>query len=215
MMKFRYYICFLVPVLLSCTEAAARQDRAPDFLDTFTFGVEGNYANSVVSYRHYNFVSSYGYRIDRKYWDSGYHVNGEFLIHVGMNVDNRLNLSLYTGYSGIFKNMRTTPLTLRVTYCFGKDRTKNRWLVYADAGPGITQHSDKVSISGICKAGTGYRIPLSRYTRLDFLMSVRAAMTSTGAFEMNTGSSIYIPEENLRRNDAFYFALMFGIGITF
>lgn len=211
----KYPILVLLALAVSFPASGAREGKPSRFLDSFTFGIEGSYISTVSAYRHYDYISSYGYRVDREYIETGYHINGEFIVHIGLNVSDKMNLSLHTGYSGISKYRQIHPLTLRATYCFGKEQTEGKWLAFAEAGPGFFRGTDDIAISGIWKLGAGYRIPLSRYTNLDFLISVRNVMTRTGAFETVSNSSIYIPEENLRRNDTLFFALAFGIGITF
>ena len=196
------------------TPASARNGGA-GFLDRLTFVIEGSYISTVSAYRHYNFISSYGYRIDRKFMDTRYRSNGEFLVHLGMNASRHLNLSLYTGCSGIYRMKWMYPVTLRATCYFGKEPMHGKWLAYIDMGPGFSGNMDKIQISGTWKLGGGYRVPLSRYTKLDFLVSARAVMTDSGAFDSGSSSVIYVPEKNLRRNDAVYLALTFGIGLTF
>lgn len=216
MIRIHKYIPALLAVLvLHSANAQAKHREESGFLDVFTFGIEGSYIGTVASHRHFNFISSYGYRVDRKFTDTRYRSNGEFLMHIGANISDRFNLSLYTGKSGIGRYMLVTPLTLRGTYYFGKDPMKSRWLVYLDAGPGFSGSGNEISASGMFKAGTGYRIPLGKYTRLDFLISYRNAMANKRVLGISSASSIYIAEENLRKNDALFFALTFGIGITF
>ncbi len=211
---FIYPVAIIALLALYQAPSSAQQENT-GFFDKFTFGIEGSYISSVFVYRHFNFISSYGYRIDHKYSDTGYRNNGEFLIHFGLNASRHINLSLYTGYSGVYRLKTTYPVTLRVTGLFGNDPMRGRWLVFAGAGPGFSDAGDRISLSGIWKAGGGYRVALSRFSKLDFLMSVRTVMSDNGVSDPENASAVYIPEENLRRNDAIYLALTFGIGITF
>lgn len=186
------------------------------FLDIFTFGVEWSYINTAVSYRHANYISAYGYRVDRRLWDYRYHANAEVLFHAGCNISPHLNLSLYTGYSGIYIMERTVPLSLRGTFYFGDSPSERRWFTYIDAGAGFPAGHAGTEISGIMKLGTGYRIPLSRRTSLDFNAALRSVFSRAGIPDfMSAGSSIYIPGGNLRRMDDFRMGLMFGIGLKF
>ena len=186
------------------------------FLDVFTFGIEWSYISTPVAYRHFNYVSVYGYRVDRKNWRAHYHANGEILLHAGCNVLPRLNLSLYGGYSGIYRLERLYPLSLRATCHFGSAPDGGRWFAYADAGAGFSGAGQGKTISGICKAGCGYRIPLSRHTSLDFSAAVRGVKTRIGVADLTgNGTTIYIPEDNLRCNEALYLGIMVGIGLSF
>lgn len=216
MVRMQRYICASLTVLvLGLADAGAKDKEGSRFLGTFTFGIEGSYISSVASHRHFNFISSYGYRSDRKFWSTRYHSNGEFLMHIGADISDGFNLSVYTGRSGIAVNRLVTPLTLRGTCFFGKDPMKGRWLAYMDAGPGFSGYGDDLSVSGMFKIGTGYRVPLGRYTKLDFLLSFRNVVTDKNIMNSIMASTIYIEEENLRRNDAQYLGITFGIGITF
>lgn len=213
--KHRYIPVFIAVIALTVGSAQARNGEASSFLGTFTFGIEGSYISTVASYRHFNYISTYGYRVDRKFWKTRYHSNGEFLMHIGADISDRFNLSIYTGRSGINRNVYLTPLTLRGTYYFGKDPAKSRWMAFLDAGPGLSGYGDDMSASGIVKIGSGYSIPLGKYTRLDFLVSFRNVITNKKMMGSSMSSSIYIPEENLRKNSSLHMAMTFGIGIRF
>ena len=212
---YRYVLAFLMVLAMGQAGVEAKHGGKSGILGTLTFGIEGSYISTAASYRHFNYISAYGYRIDRKFWNTMYHSNGEFLMHIGVDISDKFNLSVYTGRSGINRGTYVVPLTLRGSCYFGKDPSKGRWLAFLDAGPGLSGYGDDLSLSGMFKAGTGYRIPLGRYTRLDFLVSFRTVVTGKGIMGSSMSSSIYIPEENLRRSDALYLAMTFGIGITF
>ena len=193
----------------------AKHGGKSGILGTLTFGIEGSYISTAASYRHFNYISAYGYRIDRKFWNTMYHSNGEFLIHAGFNVSRRVNMSFYTGYSGISRMEHTYPLTLRATYYFSGEEMERKWFAFADAGPGFYKSSDRMVMSGIFKLGGGYRIPLSLCSSLDFMVSVRNVMTNTSVPDFNTGTQFFISGDNLRRNNAVYLSFVFGIGLTF
>lgn len=216
-MKMRFFRCISISavLLLLCAASYGKSGGHPGFFRVFTFGIEGNYIGTAASYRHFNFVSSYGYRVDQRFWRTGYHSNGEFLIHAGFNVSRRVNMSFYTGYSGISRMEHTYPLTLRATYYFSGEEMERKWFAFADAGPGFYKSSDRMVMSGIFKLGGGYRIPLSLCSSLDFMVSVRNVMTNTSVPDFNTGTQFFISGDNLRRNNAVYLSFVFGIGLTF
>lgn len=197
-------------ILLCCTASAAR----PGY-PGFTFGAEWSYVATVLSYRHYNFISTDGQRVNQKKLYSGIHSNGQILLHGGYNFSRHFNLSLYTGYSGINKSESMIPVSLRGTFLLGRDPLANRGLVYLDIGTGINGLPDEARLSLSGKIGGGYRVSLSKCTKLDFLVSLQSIFTRPDVYEHNAGETQYVTEDRLRRNNAFYFAPTFGIGLTF
>lgn len=214
--KAAYILAAAAIFTLLVPELPAREKDRRGFMDMFKFGIEGSCIITAAEYRHYNYISAFGYRIDRKFWQKGSHVNGELLIHAGCDITRRFNLSLYTGYSGISRFEHTVPLTLRGTVQLGrKDMMEGRWMVFADAGPGFSGTGEGMVLAGLLKAGAGYRIPLSRHSAMDILLAFRAVKTNTGVTEISSGNTIFIIGDNIRSNDALYMSVQFGIGLTF
>jgi len=119
-------------------------------------------------------------------------------------------MSLYLGYEGIGDIHKAIPVSLRLTRYFGKYPLKDRWLAFADMGSGICiKRPVQEILSG--KIGGGYRISLSRTTKLDFLVSARMTYTHPQV----TYDKEVISHDMVRRNNAYASALSLGISLTF
>ena len=140
----------------------------------FTYGVEWSYTATIHSIWHYNFFSPDGYRVDLKGNEMMYCSNGEAYVNAGYNFNENWNLSLYIGIAGISTLHKAVPVWLRGTYLFGNDPSDDRWFAFAEAGSGLSLKIPPQEIFS-CKAGGGYRISLSRNTKIDFLMAVKVS----------------------------------------
>lgn len=183
--------------------------------DRFTFGIEGSFSGTFLTFRDYNFISSFGYRVHNKALYASYHSNGEFLLHTGCNMTGRLNLSVYTGCCGISRFERLYPVSLRITFYPGKEGTLEKWFLFAEGGPGTKEPFSWKSVSGIAKIGTGYSIWLSRASRLNFIMAFRSVFTNPALSEYGSLTAVSVSNEKIRKNNAAYMAMTLGIGLTF
>ena len=104
---FIYPVAIIALLALYQAPSSAQQENT-GFFDKFTFGIEGSYISSVFVYRHFNFISSYGYRIDHKYSDTGYRNNGEFLIHFGLRKFLIKTKEYFTDISGVANDFADT-----------------------------------------------------------------------------------------------------------
>ena len=121
----------------------------------------------------------------------------------------RFNLSIYAGYGGLY-GTKVFPVSLRGTYYITKDITHPHWLTYMDLGCGLENFKKMPGWTG--KAGAGYRIPLSRSVKLDFLLSYQCAYAD---IPFSDADGEYLPAQNIRRNDNFLSSFLVGIGIMF
>lgn len=175
-----------------------------------TFGAEWSYIATYFSGFHYNYFRPDGYRLNEKGSIIGLDSNGEALLHAGYNFNEKWNMSLYTGLTGMTNIHSAIPVTLRVTRFFGDDPLKDRVFAFIDAGSGIGLKKQVQEI--FCgKIGGGYRISLSRNTKIDFHLSARCSYTHP---------QIYFEHEPIsmrwtNRNQALLLSVSAGIGLTF
>ena len=179
----------------------------------FTFGVESSYVLTFINYSHFNYISADGDRRNEKYTTFNVFNNGQILVHAGINVSRCLNLSLYTGYGGVYWHERLIPLSLRLSWYSGDDPMSDRWILFCSGGTGFNDFDDPSKLSAECKAGGGYRISLNRIAKLDFIVAFQETYTHPLAYESDVGD--YVPPERLRRNDSWFGALTFGIALVF
>ena len=217
MRRFTYVISVLFCLAVSVPAAAGRQGNTcpgerRDF-PRFTFGVETSYVLTFLNYSHFNFISSDGGRRDERSLTDVAMSNGQILVSGGVNISDKLNLSLYTGYGGVYRRERMVPLSMRLSWYSGGDPMKNRWMSFCSVGAGFNNPDMLSRISAEGKAGGGYRISLNRHVKMDLLLAFQEVYTHIRAYENDTGS--YVPEERLRRNDTWIGAFTFGIGLVF
>lgn len=189
-----------------------RQRESRD-MPLFTFGVESSYVLTFLNFSHFNFISADGDRRDLRASTSGALSNGQLLVGGGVNMSANWNLSLYTGYCGVYDNERLIPLTARLTWLSGDSPMKGRWLVFLGGGIGFNNLEKPENISVLGKIGAGRRVSLNRSVKLDFLIGLQETYTHPRAYESDVGN--YVPAERLRRNDAFISAVTFGLALVF
>lgn len=175
-----------------------------------TYGVEWGYIGVFYSGYHYNFFAPEGYRVDPRGYGFMYDNNAEGYFHVGYNITGRDNISLYTGLSAIEDYHHTIPVSLRYTRYYGEDHMSDRWFSFIDLGSGcsVKVHPQFI-LTG--KLGGGYRLSLSRDTKLDFLVSLRSALTHPDIIYYDTP----IRHEKINRNNAYVSAFSIGMALTF
>ncbi|MGN0189146.1 MAG: hypothetical protein ACI395_06485 [Candidatus Cryptobacteroides sp.] len=204
------FLAFLLLTRFSALEAEAFCPELTTAHKTvrFTYGVEWDFLTTFNVAYHRNFDSVSGFREDTKSIEWMFRGNGEVLAHIGMDLGRRFNLSLYAGYGGML-GTRIVPVSLRGTCLVGKEPERPGWLVFLDGGCNFGQENTRLGITG--KAGTGYRIPLSRRVRLDFLLALRMSY----AYVQFSDEYGPVPVERIRRNNNFATSLEIGISLDF
>lgn len=187
----------------------ARAQEAEDF-PRITYGAEWSYVASVFSAYHYNYFSPEGYRYDSMGAATSYVGNGEALFHVGYNVTNSWNLALYAGFTGISDIHNAIPVSFRATRLFKPDEKGDRWFTFADAGTGISIKKQAQEIAAL-KIGGGYRISLSRDTKIDFNAALRCTYTHPDIYFENE----IITRRWINRNNAMVVSASVGMSVTF
>lgn len=187
----------------------AREGGDPDF-PRMTFGLEWGYVATLQSGYHYNFFAPEGYRVDDYGNAFKYHSNADVYVHLGYNLNHLWNISLYLGYAGVDDIHNVMPVSLRTTRFFGDDHMKDRWFGFVDLGSGICIKKPVQEILA-GKIGGGYRLSLSRDTKLDFVLAVRMTYTHPQIIY----DKAPIPIEMTNRNNAYVGAVSLGLALTF
>lgn len=194
-------VLLLLPLGLISKEKGSRR---------LTYGAEWNYIASFHCGTHYNFFSEEGYRVDLNQQTFDYESNGDVYLHCGYNIKENWNISLYSGIAGIYDIGKSVPVSLRFTRYFKEDGRGDRWLCYLDAGSGICLKQNPQMIA-VGKIGCGYRMSLSKSTKMDFIIAYRMSLThSPIVFD-----GYPVPFEMTNRNNAYVSALSLGISLTF
>lgn len=200
-MKRGLLISFL---LLFCAIASGQE------LPKFTFGAEWSYSAAFFSSHRFYYIATEGHRIDDRGASTGYYSDGEVYLHGGINLNPKWNLSLFAGFAGLADYHGAIPVSLRATRYFGDNHLSDRWFSYMDLGSGFSLTNRPRELF-TAKVGGGYRISLSRLTKLDFIASLHYIHTHPN---INYHGTI-IPDESVGRNNANIISASFGLGITF
>lgn len=200
----------LTSLMLICSMAAASGKDRNDNSGKWTFGTELSYDATLYTTKYQYFISPEGFREEISTSDFIYDTDCELNLHAGYNINNRWNLSLHIGYTGVGDLHRAVPVSVRATRFLDDNPMDDRWFTFVDVGSGISLKTKPQEI--LCgKLGGGYRLSLSRYTKLDFLMALRAVYTHP---DIAYYDIIFIPER-LFSNDSVICSLSFGFSLTF
>lgn len=203
----RQVIISILLLLLPCLALPAREPGTA----SFRFGIEWGGCSTLYTAMHQNYTVEDGYRVDENHAGGTFIGNAQMLANAGVNITPHIALAAYSGLTGISKDFRVVPLTLRGTYFF-KDMHCDGMLCYLDGGVGLKCKN----LSDICtllSAGTGYHLALSRAVSLEFLACVRLTLDRPDIMDPDTGKAI--PAENIRVNNARYGALNFSVALSF
>lgn len=198
----------ILSFLISCIFANAKVEQEGQ--PKFTFGAEWGYVATVQYGYHTNFFSPEGYRVDKRGNTFSLYNNAEVYFHAGYNLSPQWNVSAYLGYAGFADVQAIVPFSIRGTRFFGSNHMDDRWFCFADLGTGISiKKNPQETLSG--KLGGGYRLCLSRITKLDFVASIRMTYS-----HININYKGYeIAPDQINRNNAYSGAVSFGLSITF
>ena len=196
----------VLSLLISLTFAGGQDKPMPKI----TYGLEWGYIAVFYSGYHHNFFAPEGYRVDPRGHEFMYDSNAEAYMTVGYNFNEKYNLSLYLGLSAVEDYHHTVPLSLRLTRYYGDNHLSDRWFSFMDLGSGVSIKSHPQEIlTG--KIGGGYRLSLSRNTKLDFLFSLRSVLTHPDIEYYG----YEIEYSRINRNNAYISAFSLGMALTF
>lgn len=193
-------------LIFLCAGTHAQETSFP----RFTFGAEWGYTGIFYYGYHYNFYAPEGYRVDPRDHSFTYESNGEAYLHAGYNFSNKCNLSLYAGISAVMEYHHTVPVSIRLTRYYGESHMKDRLFSFIDLGSGIIlkEHTQELYTG---KVGGGYRLSLSRNTKLDFIMSIRTVLTHPDI----EYDGVEIAPNRINRNNAYCSGASIGMALTF
>lgn len=188
-----------------CALSYGRNDK-----HRFTFGAEWSYSATFLAGHSFYFLAPEGYRIYDHDNSTCYMTDGEVFFHAGCNLNQCWNVSLYAGYTGIGDFHQGVPISVRITRFWGADPLKDRWFTFMDAGSGISIKKNPSELI-TAKIGGGYRLSLSKVSKLDFIASLRFIHTHPDVFYY--GEQIIL--KDIKRNSAHIMSISAGIGLSF
>ena len=185
----------------------ARQARSARVL----YGIEWGYDLTLLNSYHRNYTDAVdGYRIDDEGVEAMFYSNGHATAHIDLEFARRFAIGLHAGYAGIQQRTRFYPMSLRFSY-FAKSYNTDGSFCFLEGGAGI--HENRTTVSPFGRLGYGYRLSLTRRASMDFSASARCAFDHPPIYDDSIRG--YVEEENVRRSDALYGALVFSISLNF
>lgn len=195
-------------IAMLCISASA-SDKGRN-IPKVTFGVEWSYSAAVLSGYHYNFYDPEGFRVNDLGVDWGYSTDGDMSFNLGYNFNEYWNMSLHAGYSGAGRYGKVIPVSIRATRFFGDSYLADRWFAFCDLGSGLSINERPREI--YCgKIGNGYRLSLSRHTKLDFIAAFRLLYLHPDIFYYGANVS----DAYINRDDGYLFSINVGLGLVF
>ena len=186
------------------------QKGCEDAYPRFTFGAEWGAVAEFWSGFHNNFFAPEGYRVNQRGNSFRYRENTDTYVHMGCNLNEKWNLALYVGHAGVDEEEKVLPMTIRGTRFFGTDPMSDRFFTFLDLGSGLCLKRPVQEILA-AKTGFGYRISLSRDTKLDFHIAARATYTHQNIIY----DDIPIQADRTNRNDLLVAAVSLGMAVVF
>lgn len=173
---------FAALLLLGCaTGATAQEQERPVKEPRVRFGVGYRYSFAL--------TESYGAKtpvLTQSNWDTPYRRRGGMLQLEGtVRITPHWNAGIGFGFAG-FSGNDTFALYGKGERLYGTRPRRSRWFNYAQLG--ITAYPDN-GLGGIAALGGGYRLGITRRTRMDFTLGLEWAHIVGGAYA-------YIAEED-------------------
>ena len=197
-------VIILILTMLSFS-ASARKD-----VPRITYGAEWSYVATSFSRYHYNFFTSEGYRFNIHANDTRFYNNGEVLLHIGTNLNEYWNVSLYSGVAGLANYHNSVPVSIRFSRHYGDNPLSDRWFTFIDAGSGFTIKLPVQAIASV-KLGGGYRMSLTPDSKIDVVAALRSTYTQPQIYH----DGELIDRKYTNRNDVYLFSASVGISLTF
>ena len=185
----------------------ARQARSARIL----YGIEWGYDLTLIDIYHRNYMDAIdGFRIDDDGVKPMLYSNAHATAHVDLEFARRFGIGLHAGYAGILEGIRFCPVSLRFSY-FTKSYGMDGSFCFLEGGAGV--HDNRSTVSPFGRLGYGYRLKLTRRASMDFTGSLRLAADHPPIYDDTIRD--YVAEENIRRSDALYGAMVFSISLNF
>ena len=176
-----------------------------------SYGLEWGYAGTFLNTWQYNYIYSSGSRIidnGHRWW---YYSNGSLLANVGMDLGEKVNLSLYSGIHGVYFKRRMIPLELRARWC--PSGLQNNGLITYCGVAAMFPTAPLRDISPRVNIGAGYRVKVYKATCVDFLLSF-AISGDHGSIE-DPDTSSPVPAQDITSNFTQYWSAGFSVALNF
>lgn len=187
--------------------------RDGEFGRRISFGLEMGYIQGFFSHHRYNFLSQDGYRLHSREAGFDFTPNGYIEAFVAYSIKKNHQIAFHGGYKGVAATSRCFDLAVRYSF-FYKGMAADGFFSSVKAGTGVSSRLD-LDRRFIClgSLSEGYRLKLSPNVNLDFIVSLCCAFDHPEI--INPEGPGYVPEQNILRNTAGYYAVSFGLALSF
>ena len=177
----------------------------------FSFGLEWGYTATILKTSQHNYICSEGYRIIDNPVSWWYYSNGSVLANAGLDLNDNINLSAYSGLLGVYSRRWVIPAELRIRWC-PAGLSSDGWLIHG--GAAATFPTSSLYETGFrAIAGGGYRLALSNTISVDFLVSLNFTLDSENITDPDTRT--LVPRSSITSNSTEYQAVNFSVAINF
>ncbi|MBP5522558.1 MAG: hypothetical protein J6X82_09085 [Bacteroidales bacterium] len=176
-----------------------------------SYGLEWGYTGTFLRSWQYNYICSEGYRIVDSDEAWRYFSNGIFLANAGLDLGDKLNVSVYAGLSGVYFRRWMIPLEARLRFCPSGLDTSG-FICYMGAGamfPVSVLYKTNLG----AKLGVGYRVSVFRNISVDFLLSAHFTTDHDQITDPDTKQ--LVPAQDITKNAAQYTAVCLSAAINF
>ena len=177
----------------------------------FSYGLEWGYTGTFLNTWQENYIYSSGSRIVDNSGVWRYFSNGSLLACAGLDLTEKLNLSLYSGIHGVYFKRRMVPLELRARWC--PSGLEGNGLVTCLGAAAMFPTAAIYSVSPRINAGAGYRVNVYKSICVDFLLSFAVSGDHRSIIDPDTSTPV--PEEDITRNTAQYWGISFSVALNF
>jgi len=178
----------------------------------FTGGLDWGYSLTSNVYRHHNFDSPLGGRVDIKDSHLNPDSNGYLSANAGVKFLDKYSFVLNGGYYGLQSDRRVMVASAKALFYF-KGYQYDSALMFLEAGRGFGSCMPGKGIF-VGRLGGGYQIELSTWMRLQLTASLQFTSDHPASFYDGVSKTTIAPPE-LRRSDCYYAAVNIGIGLNF
>ena len=192
---------------LAGDKEGAKAEKQRLFTYTVEWGASGNWFNYNVS----TYITDVQSLVNIRNINPFFHLNGELMAGVGLNVGKRLNLSLLTGYCGIQKGVRFYPAELRASVFLQPGRSKGAFFFLGGGGGICEERRQKTAFFG--RGGYGYRFDIGSGAALDFRAALQGAYSHPDVTDKYTGK--IVQQSNLRRSKSISINTIFSVALVF
>lgn len=178
----------------------------------FTFGLEWGGELMLMSFHDYNYIGEDGSNISENTLDWKRHELNAFVeAKVGINLIDKLNISILSGIKGMEKRNMLVPLEARLSF-FPAGICKDGFLLSGGVGICFGKPQFKIR-SNTAIITAGYRHALEGGLALDLFAGLRVSSDHPEIYD--EAADRIVPQKDIRKNDAIYGEIIFGIGISF